>query len=72
MLRELTLIAFVASVSTVFITAGVTERSNFFLSVLAELMLPDGAHLREEDWTMFFLNQSVQDASADNASGRLC
>ncbi|KAI8851201.1 docking domain of Afi1 for Arf3 in vesicle trafficking-domain-containing protein [Chytridium lagenaria] len=25
--------------------------------VLAELMLPDGAHLREEDWTMFFLNQ---------------
>ncbi|KAJ3200779.1 hypothetical protein HDU67_001812, partial [Dinochytrium kinnereticum] len=24
---------------------------------LAELMLPDGAHLREEDWTMFFLNQ---------------
>ncbi|KAI8809795.1 docking domain of Afi1 for Arf3 in vesicle trafficking-domain-containing protein [Cladochytrium replicatum] len=24
---------------------------------LAELMLPDGAHLREEDWTVFFLNQ---------------
>ncbi|KAJ3049581.1 hypothetical protein HK102_012465, partial [Quaeritorhiza haematococci] len=25
--------------------------------ILAELMLPDGAHLREEDWTVFFLNQ---------------
>eukprot|EP01137_Pigoraptor_chileana_P035916 Opistho-2@30673 len=25
--------------------------------VLAELMLPDGAHKREEDWTIFFLNQ---------------
>ncbi|KAJ3143847.1 hypothetical protein HK101_003012 [Irineochytrium annulatum] len=29
--------------------------------VLAELMLPDGAHLREEDWTMFFLNQKQGD-----------
>ena len=28
-------------------------------SMLAELMLPDGAHLREEDWTMFFLNQPI-------------
>ncbi|KAJ3034133.1 hypothetical protein HDV00_005418 [Rhizophlyctis rosea] len=27
--------------------------------MLAELMLPDGAHLREEDWTMFFLNQKI-------------
>ncbi|ORX87658.1 spindle pole body interacting protein [Anaeromyces robustus] len=26
---------------------------------LAELMLPDGAHLREEDWTFFILNQHV-------------
>jgi hypothetical protein len=25
-------------------------------SFLAEQMLPDGAHLREEDWTVFFLN----------------
>ncbi|KAL7753271.1 hypothetical protein RI367_001046 [Sorochytrium milnesiophthora] len=25
---------------------------------LAELMLPDGAHNRTDDWTMFFLNQS--------------
>ncbi|KAJ3019153.1 hypothetical protein HKX48_002344 [Thoreauomyces humboldtii] len=25
---------------------------------LSELMLPDGAHLREEDWTMFLLNQA--------------
>ncbi|OUM56981.1 hypothetical protein PIROE2DRAFT_49092 [Piromyces sp. E2] len=29
---------------------------------LAELMLPDGAHLREEDWTSFILNQhTVED-----------
>ncbi|KNC97600.1 uncharacterized protein SPPG_07069 [Spizellomyces punctatus DAOM BR117] len=27
--------------------------------MLADLMLPDGAHLREEDWTMFFLNQPI-------------
>jgi hypothetical protein len=27
---------------------------------LAELMLPDGAHLRENDWTLFFLNQRSQ------------
>ncbi|KAF9114811.1 hypothetical protein BGX27_009759 [Mortierella sp. AM989] len=26
--------------------------------VLAELMLPDGAHLRPADWTVFFLNQA--------------
>ncbi|PVU94969.1 hypothetical protein BB559_002858 [Furculomyces boomerangus] len=27
-------------------------------SILAELMLPDGAHMRESDWTYFILNQS--------------
>jgi hypothetical protein len=26
-------------------------------SRLAELMLPDGAHLRTEDWTVFYLGQ---------------
>ena len=25
--------------------------------LLAELMLPDGAHARSEDWTIFYLNQ---------------
>ncbi|KAJ2721439.1 hypothetical protein GGI07_003952 [Coemansia sp. Benny D115] len=30
-------------------------------SHLAELMLPDGAHTRESDWTMFFLNQKAPD-----------
>ncbi|KAJ2785237.1 hypothetical protein H4R18_000688 [Coemansia javaensis] len=30
-------------------------------SHLAELMLPDGAHARESDWTVFFLNQKPQD-----------
>ncbi|KAI8904967.1 stabilization of polarity axis-domain-containing protein [Powellomyces hirtus] len=34
--------------------------------VLSELMLPDGAHLREEDWTMFLLNQS--DAAKEKAA----
>lgn len=28
------------------------------LRLLAELMIPDGAHANEEDWTFFFLNQS--------------
>ena len=28
-------------------------------SVLAELMLPDGAHNRDQDWTVFFLNQTA-------------
>ncbi|KAJ1999561.1 hypothetical protein GGI04_004520, partial [Coemansia thaxteri] len=32
-------------------------------SHLAELMLPDGAHARESDWTMFFLNQKAPDES---------
>lgn len=27
-------------------------------SLLAELMLPDGAHQRTEDWTIFYLNQT--------------
>lgn len=27
--------------------------------LLAELMLPDGAHSRSEDWTIFFLNQGT-------------
>ncbi|RUP42959.1 hypothetical protein BC936DRAFT_137837 [Jimgerdemannia flammicorona] len=29
--------------------------------ILAELMLPDGAHMRSEDWTIFFLNQRIPD-----------
>lgn len=32
-------------------------------SVLAELMLPDGAHLRPEDWTIFYLNQTRKNAT---------
>ena len=28
-------------------------------SYLAELMLPEGVHLREMDWTVFFLKRSV-------------
>ncbi|KAG7553659.1 hypothetical protein FFLO_02944 [Filobasidium floriforme] len=31
---------------------------------LAELMLPDGAHLRPEDWTIFYLNQTRRNAVA--------
>lgn len=33
-------------------------------SVLAELMLPDGAHMRGEDWTVFYLGQSPQSSVA--------
>ncbi|CAG8467565.1 10950_t:CDS:2 [Gigaspora rosea] len=42
-------------------------------NLLAELMLPDGAHLRTEDWTVFFLNQTIPDPdkiSADLKSDR--
>ncbi|CAG8826485.1 10445_t:CDS:10, partial [Gigaspora margarita] len=35
--------------------------------LLAELMLPDGAHLRTEDWTVFFLNQSIPDPNKISA-----
>ncbi|KAJ2696446.1 hypothetical protein FB645_006198 [Coemansia sp. IMI 203386] len=38
-------------------------------SHLAELMLPDGAHARESDWTVFFLNQKAPDASGRVADG---
>ena len=30
-------------------------------------MLPDGAHKRDDDWTVFFLNRSDADAEATNA-----
>ncbi|CAG8744418.1 14195_t:CDS:2, partial [Dentiscutata heterogama] len=36
--------------------------------LLAELMLPDGAHLRTEDWTVFFLNQSIPDPDKISAN----
>ncbi|KAJ1719454.1 hypothetical protein LPJ53_005790 [Coemansia erecta] len=38
-------------------------------SHLAELMLPDGAHARESDWTVFFLNQKAPDADGRVADG---
>lgn len=37
-------------------------------SVLSELMLPDGAHLRSEDWTIFCLNQTIPDVDDDAPS----
>ncbi|KAI7900700.1 docking domain of Afi1 for Arf3 in vesicle trafficking-domain-containing protein [Cokeromyces recurvatus] len=33
--------------------------------ILSELMLPDGAHLRSEDWTIFCLNQLIPNADQD-------
>ncbi|KAI9473716.1 MAG: docking domain of Afi1 for Arf3 in vesicle trafficking-domain-containing protein [Benjaminiella poitrasii] len=33
--------------------------------ILSELMLPDGAHLRSEDWTIFCLNQFTPEADRD-------
>jgi len=33
-------------------------RMELLFRLLAELMIPDGAHANEEDWTFFFLNQS--------------
>jgi hypothetical protein len=44
-------------------TVRVDEAKVFrWASTLAELMLPDGAHLRSEDWTIFFLNQTAKNA----------
>jgi len=36
--------------------------------ILAELMLPDGAHARSEDWTVFFLKQTSPRARNKRAS----
>jgi len=32
--------------------------------MLAELMLPDQAHVRSQDWTIFFLHKDVSDAES--------
>ena len=44
---------------------------NLIYSLLAELMLPDGAHLRTEDWTVFFLNQTIPDPDKISTMSRL-
>ncbi|KAI8376380.1 docking domain of Afi1 for Arf3 in vesicle trafficking-domain-containing protein [Radiomyces spectabilis] len=38
--------------------------------VLSELMLPDGAHLRAEDWTIFCLNQMIPDPEQTQNTNR--
>lgn len=47
-----------------FLSFRTTELRLFSTSTLAELMLPDGAHLRPEDWTIFYLNQTRANAVA--------
>ena len=37
--------------------------------MLAELMLPDQVHNREEDWTIFFLHKGPDDREPDGESG---
>lgn len=40
--------------------------------LLAELMLPDGAHSRSEDWTIFYLNQTqAVMCTAESEEGKL-
>jgi hypothetical protein len=45
------------------------------VSSLADLMLPDGAHLRAEDWTTFYLRlpvaQDGNEATGEEGSGSL-
>ncbi|KNZ46998.1 uncharacterized protein VP01_675g1 [Puccinia sorghi] len=36
--------------------------------ILADLMLPDGAHDRNEDWTVFFLNQTPRLSVINNSN----
>src|SRR5688572_30423040 len=33
----------------------------FYFRLLAEMMLPDGAHKRDEDWTVFFLGRNLSE-----------
>lgn len=33
--------------------------------MLAELMLPDQVHNREEDWTIFFLHKGAEEADGE-------
>jgi len=44
------------------------------ISILAELMLPDGAHNRDQDWTIFFLNQALPEVNVNECSlsGGVC
>jgi len=37
-------------------------------NMLAELMLPDQAHLRAQDWTMFFLHKDAPDDDVTRAT----
>jgi Docking domain of Afi1 for Arf3 in vesicle trafficking len=37
--------------------------------MLAELMLPDQVHNREEDWTIFFLHKGPDEEEPDGDSG---
>lgn len=41
-------------------------RLTFLCRILSELMLPDGAHMRSEDWTVFFLNQTIEETEKSN------
>jgi len=38
--------------------------------MLAELMLPDGAHARSQDWTMFFLHKEDETAEQEDSQQR--
>ncbi|KAJ3217026.1 hypothetical protein HK099_005619 [Clydaea vesicula] len=40
-------------------------QTNYDPAQLADLMLPDGAHQRQEDWTYFFLNRDVVNDAAN-------
>lgn len=37
--------------------------------MLAELMLPDQVHNREEDWTIFFLHKGPDESEPDGEAG---
>ncbi|CCJ29531.1 unnamed protein product [Pneumocystis jirovecii] len=42
-----------------------TQSNTNFLRLLAELMLPDQAHMRAEDWTIFFLHKDTSKSTKD-------
>ena len=39
-------------------------------NMLAELMLPDQAHMRKEDWTIFFLHKDTSEVSSHESTAR--
>ena len=45
-----------------FLNVNLNGANESFCSMLAELMLPDQAHVRFQDWTIFFLHKEEEES----------